>query len=331
MRVELKKLKAAKTAGRGNPMGAAESENSNSNESDDSETQAGSEDCSDSNASEDSTTDSEAQSKSSSQPATPRNIELETKLAIPLFVQERLHECWLDGTLVKAQPQGSDELQLDVEKALQRTHTQASINTSVGRADDDQHCFFGGHLLYPNIAIEYDSMSPMGPNRVKCSGQLALKTRIFSLLGLKTGTIHSAFWTRLSDDQKDEQIMRMRVGMGYVHQRSKDEYLNVKGQEKPSDPKAGSGFDIDSTMMSLRGSDELKELAVVHNSRNGNGSSSNNNSLVDLSKPQIPNNDPNRSGAIVKPFDAKLERMGKKHRNQVRKNKVQEKPMQMGG
>lgn len=84
----------------------------------------------------------------------PEALEQQIKRACPMWMQERLHDTWLDGPLLKSQPQGADNLQLDVEKALARTHTQASINTSVGRESDEQHCFFAGHLLNPGVAIE---------------------------------------------------------------------------------------------------------------------------------------------------------------------------------
>ena len=64
-----------------------------------------------------------------------------------MWIQERLHSGWLEGPVVKAQPQGSDYLQLDVEASLYRTNTNAHVNMSVGRDDDEQHCFFAGHLL----------------------------------------------------------------------------------------------------------------------------------------------------------------------------------------
>jgi hypothetical protein len=90
---------------------------------------------------------------------------------------------------------------------------------SVGRQIDEQHCFFGGHVLHPNIAIEYDSASPLGPNRPLVSGPLALKQRMFAHFNVRTATIHDIFWKSLTDEQKDEQIIRLRTQLGYVHQR----------------------------------------------------------------------------------------------------------------
>ncbi len=192
-----------------------------------------------------------------------RDLEYEVKRACPMWVQERLHESWLDGTLLKAQPQGSDYLQLDVEKALNRTDTQASINTSVGRQSDEQHCFFAGHLLlgYPhNIALEYDGTTPLGPDRPRTSGNLSLKQRLLSrVFGLKTATIHRVFWERLNEDEKDEQILRLRAQLGYEHRSA---------------------------------------ATNARSSGGANGSGSTN--KVDLSKPGAPNNDPNRPGAIRK-------------------------------
>merc|ERR1719158_449751 len=40
------------------------------------------------------------------------------------------------------------------------------LNTSSGREQDEQHCFFAGHLIAPNIAFEYDSFQPLGPDNL---------------------------------------------------------------------------------------------------------------------------------------------------------------------
>ncbi|CAD7931959.1 unnamed protein product [Amoebophrya sp. A120] len=231
-----------------------------------------------------------------------RDIEIETKRACPMWIQERLHEFWLDGMLLKAQPQGSDELQLDVEKALNRTQTKASINTSVGREFDEQHCFFAGHLLKPNIALEYNSMSAMGPqlqfqagnnksNNANCSvvphtpgGFLSLKQAMFSKFGARTATIHRIFWDRLTEDQKDEQIIRLRSSLGYLHT---------------------------SSMISKMGYNEkqARKLGILEQDNNGDGGQSGaggdqtvvtTTRTFGVNNPTVPNNDPNRAGAIKK-------------------------------
>ena len=100
------------------------------------------------------------------------------------------------------------------------------INTSCGRDGiDEQHCFFAGHLLNADsskpLAVECDSMSALGPNRPKVSGFLALKQRMFLKFGVKTAVIHKIFWERLSDAQRDEQVMRLRAQLGYKEGRKR--------------------------------------------------------------------------------------------------------------
>eukprot|EP00397_Hematodinium_sp_SG-2012_P032793 GEMP01034952.1.p1 GENE.GEMP01034952.1~~GEMP01034952.1.p1 ORF type:complete len:499 (+),score=112.68 GEMP01034952.1:103-1599(+) len=145
----------------------------------------------------------------------PQNEE-EIKRALPMWMQERLHDTWLPANvLLTAQPQGADQFQLDVEAALKRTKTQCMLNTSTGREEDEQHCFFAGHLIAPNIAFEYDSLQPLGPDRPKVNGWLALKQRIFPHFGLQTVAFHKIFWSRLTEDEQDEQILRVRAQAGY--------------------------------------------------------------------------------------------------------------------
>jgi len=139
------------------------------------------------------------------------------KRAMPMWIQERLHQRWLDGIVLYAQPQGSDKMQQDVDRSLRRTHTQALLNCSAGRSWDEQHCWFAGFLLNPQIALECDYMLPLGPGRPRPSGWLTLKSRILRKIGYKVVTIHRCFWDRLSEDQKDDQVLRMRAELGYRH------------------------------------------------------------------------------------------------------------------
>jgi len=137
------------------------------------------------------------------------------KRAVPMWIQERLHQRWLDGIVLYAQPQGADTLQQNVDMALRRTRTQALLNCSAGRSWDEQHCWFAGFLLNPMIALECDSMLPLGPGRPRPSGWLTLKSRILQKMGYKVVTIHRCFWDALSEDQKDDQLMRLRSAVGY--------------------------------------------------------------------------------------------------------------------
>lgn len=143
--------------------------------------------------------------------------EVEVKRAVPMWIQERLHERWLDNIVLHAQPQGSDDMQKDVEAALQRTNTQALLNCSAGRSWDEQHCWFAGFLLEPSVALECDSMLPLGPGRPRPSGWMSAKSRVLRKMGYTVVTMHRCFWDSLSEDQKDEQVLHLRAQVGYHH------------------------------------------------------------------------------------------------------------------
>jgi len=153
------------------------------------------------------------------------------KRSLPLKLQERLHETWLtDGVLLTSQPQGADSFLLDVEGAVKRTKTQFLLNTSVGREEDEQHCFFASHLIAPNIAFEYDSYQPLGPDRPKVNGWIQLKQRIFPHFQLQTIAFHKIFWSRLTEDEQDEQILRIRTQAGYLED---DEFKHEPIRRRP--------------------------------------------------------------------------------------------------
>lgn len=137
--------------------------------------------------------------------------------AVPMWVQERLHFRWMDGILTICQPQGADLLQLDVDAALKRTNTQATINCSVGRESDEQHCWFAGHKINPKIAFEYNSYLGVARDEFRPSGWLDLKTRLLRKCGYSVAVINKGSWNRLNEQQKDEQIMFLRARLGYVH------------------------------------------------------------------------------------------------------------------
>lgn len=162
------------------------------------------------------------------------------KRSMPMWIQERLHQRWLDSIVLHAQPQGADHMQRDVDASLRRTNTQALLNCSVGRDWDEQHCWFAGHLLEPKVVLECDSMLPLGPGRPRPSGWHNLKSRVMKKMGYTVVTIHRCFWDKLTEDQKDEQILRLRAEVGYVHnkelekssQRVRQEPHAYKGRER---------------------------------------------------------------------------------------------------
>lgn len=150
----------------------------------------------------------------------PKNAN-EIRNAVPKWVQERLHFRWIDGRiLTTCQPQGSELLQLDVDAALKRTNTQALINCSAGRDSDEQHCWFVGHKLNPKIALEYNSQLPTVEKRFRPSGWLELKKRILQKIGFSVVVINKLNWNKLTESQKDEQIMLIRAQLGYMHDAS---------------------------------------------------------------------------------------------------------------
>jgi len=153
------------------------------------------------------------------------------KRTMPMWIQERLHHRWLDNIILRAQPQGADNLQRDVDASLRRTRTQALLNCSFGRDWDEQHCWFANFVLEPKIALECDSMLPMGPGKPRPNGFLQLKSRILRKIGYTVVTIHNCFWKRLTEDQKDEQILRMRTSVSYVHNKELDKANRPLRQE----------------------------------------------------------------------------------------------------
>eukprot|EP00933_Yihiella_yeosuensis_P011364 TRINITY_DN11861_c0_g5_i1.p1 TRINITY_DN11861_c0_g5~~TRINITY_DN11861_c0_g5_i1.p1 ORF type:complete len:521 (+),score=87.82 TRINITY_DN11861_c0_g5_i1:36-1565(+) len=176
------------------------------------------------------------------------------KRAMPMWIQEYLHQRWLDFIVLQAQPQGADQMQRDVDLALQRTRTQALLNCSFGRDWDEQHCWFAGFMLEPKIALECNSMLPLGAGRPRPSGWLAMKTRILRKTGFKVVTLHQSFWGHLTEDQKDEQILRIRTEVGYMHSKEMEKahkkirqephtYKGIETKRKEWTPQGGPESD----------------------------------------------------------------------------------------
>lgn len=137
--------------------------------------------------------------------------EIFIKKAVPLSVQQQLHTDWLDEIVLHAQPQGSENLQKDFDECLSKLRVRdALINCSAGRAFDEQHCWFTGHLIKSrDLALEYDHLHPLGLDRPRASGHVQLKTRILKHLGLNVATVHKCFWDQLEPAQKD--LMAARI------------------------------------------------------------------------------------------------------------------------
>ncbi|KAF4738099.1 hypothetical protein FOZ62_031327 [Perkinsus olseni] len=169
-------------------------------------------------------------------------VEIPAKKAVPMEVQLKLHTTWLRNILLSAQPQGSERLQLDVDAAFKRTNTQALINCSVGRPDDEQHTIFAGHKLNPGIAFEYDYLHPIAPDAPKVSGVVAHKLRLMRHFGIYSVVVHDCFWSKLTDDQKDEQVVVLRTKLGYIHDKAMEDSAvrdHRQSRHRPSPPNTG--------------------------------------------------------------------------------------------
>ncbi|KAF4729808.1 hypothetical protein FOZ63_007474, partial [Perkinsus olseni] len=169
-------------------------------------------------------------------------VEIPAKKAVPMEVQLKLHTTWLRNILLPAQPQGSERLQLDVDAAFKRTNTQALINCSVGRPDDEQHTIFAGHKLNPGIAFEYDYLHPIAPDTPKVSGVVAHKLRLMRHFGIYSVVVHDCFWSKLTDDQKDEQVVVLRTKLGYIHDKAMEDSAvrdHRQSRHRPSPPNTG--------------------------------------------------------------------------------------------
>lgn len=153
------------------------------------------------------------------------------KRAMPMWIQEWLHYRWLDNIVLLAQPQGADQMQRDVDLSLKRTNTQALLNCSFGRDWDEQHCWFAGFMLEPKVSLECDSMLPLGSGRPRPSGWLSMKSRILRKVGFQVVTLHKCFWGHLSEDQKDEQMLRIRADVGYRHNKDLEKSKRKSRQE----------------------------------------------------------------------------------------------------
>ncbi|UKK00038.2 hypothetical protein MACK_000104 [Theileria orientalis] len=140
----------------------------------------------------------------------PRN-ESQIKRSVPFHLQESLFTRLLNEILIHAQPQGSEMLQKDVDTVLEGMgNTEALINCSVGRPDDEQHCLFAGHL-FPNrrLCFEYNYLLPAPDGTPVEGGLVSFRRRLFNKLGYNTVVIHRFQWDALTVLEKEEQLMHI--------------------------------------------------------------------------------------------------------------------------
>ncbi|GIX65888.1 uncharacterized protein BcabD6B2_53230 [Babesia caballi] len=133
------------------------------------------------------------------------------KRSVPFELQESLHVRWLNDILVHAQPQGSEQLQKDVDSVLECLGiTEGLINCSVGREDDEQHCLFGGHV-FPNrrLVFEYNYLKGRPDGEPVESGLISFRRRIFGKCGYNVAVIHRSQWDSISLADKEEQLLRI--------------------------------------------------------------------------------------------------------------------------
>lgn len=103
------------------------------------------------------------------------------------------------------------------------------------------HDRFAGHRIGTDPktskggwAIECDILQPLGPDgRQKVSGWLRLKTRMLREFGLKVVTFHKCHWSKLTTDQRDDQILKVRALLGYTPLSPEHDIAPVR--EKPFD------------------------------------------------------------------------------------------------
>ena len=165
----------------------------------------------------------------------PKNA-IEISRSVPFEVQEKIHENWLDGLLLKFQPVGACRIQKSVDDILRRSNTQALVNCSVGRETDSQHCVFAGHLIkvvnrilrngslmitssrtVTFAAIETNPFLPDSDGKPKVAGWLRWKTRLMKKMGLKVAVVHATNWEVLTEEQKEAQVYKLRTSLGYMH------------------------------------------------------------------------------------------------------------------
>ena len=115
----------------------------------------------------------------------------------------------------------------------------------MGRLDDEQHCLFAGHLLkvgdrtvrrenrsspksdaleslgstrvVSSAAIETNSLLPLSDGSFKTSGWLRWKTRLMKKMGMKVAVLNGFEWRHLSEEQKEQQVLKLRAELGYIH------------------------------------------------------------------------------------------------------------------
>ncbi|ORM40472.1 uncharacterized protein BXIN_1844 [Babesia sp. Xinjiang] len=140
----------------------------------------------------------------------PQN-ETAIKQSVPFEFQESLHTRWLNDILVHAQPQGSEQLQKDVDSVLEGLGiTEGLINCSVGREDDEQHCLFAGHV-FPNrrLCFEYNYLQCRPDGEPVEGGLISFRRRIFRNCGYNVAVLHKGQWDCLSLSDKEEQLLRI--------------------------------------------------------------------------------------------------------------------------
>ncbi|GFE55287.1 hypothetical protein BaOVIS_026910 [Babesia ovis] len=140
----------------------------------------------------------------------PQN-EAAIKQSIPFEFQESLHTRWLNEILVHAQPQGSEQLQKDVDSVLEGLGiTEGLINCSIGRDDDEQHCLFSGHV-FPNrrLCFEYNYLKSRLDGEPIEGGLISFRRRIFRKCGYSVAVIHRDQWDSMFLTDKEEQVLRI--------------------------------------------------------------------------------------------------------------------------
>ena len=149
----------------------------------------------------------------------PESVEL-IKQALPFELQEHLHNNWLNKYVLNGQPVGKDLLQLEVANILEDNQIPFLLNSSIGRAEDEQHVLFA-HFLFPekNAILFCDSYLPPGSYLssplLALGGHNAFKARICRKIGFSVGLLHLHEWKKLkTQESKEQQVLLLMQEIG---------------------------------------------------------------------------------------------------------------------
>ena len=87
-------------------------------------------------------------------------------------------------------------------------------------------------MRYLTSEQEYDRRLALNEYRLRPSGATAMKVRVFNYLSQHAVVVHKALWMRLDDEEKDEQIRRIKVAVGVRKADEKHLPENLQWEER---------------------------------------------------------------------------------------------------